>query len=64
MMIFKEWGRQRKTVICKWLHVSRSETKREAQEEEQGKYTYFVGKKEFLSLHFILKDILTLSASL
>lgn len=46
MMIFKEWGRQRKAVICKWLHISSSETKREAQYVEQGKYTYFVGGRE------------------
>lgn len=45
MMIFQEWGRQRKAVIWKWLHISSSETKRETQEGQQGKYTYFVEKK-------------------
>lgn len=51
MMIFKEWGRQRKAVICKWLYISSSETKREAQEVEQGKYTYFVENKKMVYIY-------------
>lgn len=51
MMIFKEWGRQRKAVNWKWLHVSSSETEREAQEVRHGKYTYFGGEKKMVYIY-------------